>query len=111
MGVQIYKFFTNVRIKFKVGKFAYFKFIVNHNLCYVKDSDQIILKKIGERLQEARLQKNLTQKELAFMVDVEISQITRIERGVINTSVLSLMRITDALEISISDFLKDLEKS
>ncbi|WP_426477177.1 helix-turn-helix domain-containing protein [Chryseobacterium sp. CBSDS_008] len=77
----------------------------------MKDSDQIILKKIGERLQEARLQKNLTQKELAFMVDVEISQITRIERGVINTSVLSLMRITDALEISISDFLKDLEKS
>jgi len=77
----------------------------------VKDSDQIILKKIGERLQEARLQKNLTQKELAFMVDVEISQITRIERGVINTSVLSLMRITHALEISISDFLKDLEKS
>jgi transcriptional regulator with XRE-family HTH domain len=77
----------------------------------VKDSDQIILKKIGERLQETRVQKKLTQKELAFMVDVEISQITRIERGVINTSVLSLLRITDALEISISDFLKDLEKS
>ncbi|UKB78964.1 helix-turn-helix domain-containing protein [Chryseobacterium sp. MEBOG07] len=77
----------------------------------MKDSDQIILKKIGERLQETRVQKNLTQKELAFMVDIEISQITRIERGVINTSVLSLLRITDALEISISDFLKDLEKS
>ncbi|WP_185147130.1 helix-turn-helix domain-containing protein [Chryseobacterium sp. KBW03] len=77
----------------------------------MKDSDQIILKKIGERLQQTRVQKNLTQKELAFMVDVEISQITRIERGVINTSILSLLRITDVLEISISDFLKDLEKS
>ncbi|RQO41722.1 XRE family transcriptional regulator [Chryseobacterium sp. KBW03] len=85
--------------------------MVNYNLCYVKDSDQIILKKIGERLQQTRVQKNLTQKELAFMVDVEISQITRIERGVINTSILSLLRITDVLEISISDFLKDLEKS
>ncbi|PRB00284.1 hypothetical protein CQ046_19165 [Chryseobacterium sp. MYb7] len=56
-GDQIYKFFTNVRIKFKV----------NHNLCYVKDSDQIILKKIGKRLQEARLQKNLTQKNLPLL--------------------------------------------
>lgn len=75
----------------------------------MKDLDVVRLKKIGNRLQELRLQKNLTQKELAFLVDVEISQITRIERGIINTSILNLMRITDALEISISDFFKDLE--
>ncbi|SIQ72630.1 Helix-turn-helix [Chryseobacterium sp. RU37D] len=42
------------------------------------------------------------------MVDVEISQITRIERGIINTSVLNLMKITDALEISMSEFFKDI---
>ncbi|MDF2553783.1 MAG: family transcriptional regulator [Chryseobacterium sp.] len=75
----------------------------------MRDLDFIRLQNIGRRLQELRLQKNLTQKELAFLVDVEISQITRIERGIINTSVLNLMRITDALEISISDFFKDLE--
>lgn len=75
----------------------------------MKDLDLVRLKKIGNRLQELRLQKNLTQKELAFLVDVEISQITRIERGIINTSVLNLMRITDALEISVSDFFKDIK--
>jgi len=75
----------------------------------VKDLDLIRLKKIGNRLQELRLQKNLTQKELAFLVDVEISQITRVERGVINTSILNLLRITDALEISISEFFKGIE--
>lgn len=75
----------------------------------MKDSDLIRLKRIGERLQKLRLQKNLTQKELAFLVDVEISQITRIERGIINTSILNLMKIADALEISISDFLKEIE--
>ena len=74
----------------------------------MKDLDLVRLKKIGNRLQELRLQKNLTQKELAFLVDIEISQITRIERGIINTSILNLMRITDALEISASDFFKDL---
>ena len=75
----------------------------------MKDLEQIRLKKIGERLQSLRLQKNLTQKELAFILDVEISQITRIERGIINTSILNLMRIADALEVSISDFLKDIQ--
>lgn len=70
----------------------------------MRDLDFIRLQNIGGRLRELRLQKNLTQKELAFLVDVEISQITRIERGIINTSILNLMRITDALEISISDF-------
>lgn len=74
----------------------------------MKDLDLIRLKNIGQRLQELRLQKNLTQKELAFLVDIEISQITRIERGIINTSILNLMRIADALEISMSDFFKDL---
>ncbi|WP_368407536.1 helix-turn-helix domain-containing protein [Chryseobacterium gilvum] len=72
----------------------------------MRDLDFIRLQNIGNRLLELCLQKNLTQKELAFLVDVEISQITRIERGIINTSILSLMRTTDALEISISDFLK-----
>ena len=92
-----------------IGKFAYHKFTTKSKLYNVKDLDLIRLKKIGNRLQNLRLEKNLTQKELAFLVDAEISQITRIERGIINTSILNLMRITDALEISISDFFKDLE--
>ena len=83
--------------------------MAKNNLCYVKDLDSIQLQKIGSRLQELRLQKNLTQKELAFMLDVEISQITRIERGIINTSILNLIKIVDALEISMSDFFKDIE--
>ena len=74
----------------------------------MKDLDLIQLKKIGKRVQELRLKKNLTQKELAFIVDVEISQITRIERGIINTSILNLMKIVNALEISMSEFFKDI---
>ncbi|WP_294234710.1 helix-turn-helix transcriptional regulator [uncultured Chryseobacterium sp.] len=72
----------------------------------MKDLDAIQLKKIGRRVQELRQERNLTQKELAFAVDVEISQITRIERGIINTSILNLMKIVDALEISMSEFFK-----
>ncbi|MEI3791594.1 MULTISPECIES: helix-turn-helix domain-containing protein [unclassified Chryseobacterium] len=75
----------------------------------MRNLDFIRLQNIGKRLQELRLQKNLTQKELAFILNIEISQITRIERGVINTSVLSLMRISDALGMSVSEFLKEID--
>ena len=71
--------------------------------------DVILLKKIGYRLKELRLQKNLSQKELAFLVDVEISQITRIERGIINTSILNILKITKVLEITIADFFTAIE--
>lgn len=70
--------------------------------------DEILLKKIGKKIQEVRLAKNLTQKDLAFALDVEISQVTRIERGVINTSILNILKIIEVLGISKADFFESL---
>lgn len=75
----------------------------------MKEADSIVLKNIGEKIREIRLQKNLTQKELAFILDIEISQITRIETGKINTSVLNIIKIADAFEIKVSELLKDVD--
>lgn len=74
----------------------------------MKEMDSIILRSIGEKIREIRLQKKLTQKELAFILDIEISQITRIETGKINTSIINLIKIAKALEINISELLKDI---
>lgn len=68
------------------------------------ENNDIQLKKIGKRIKELRLQKRMTQKELAFQLDVEISQITRIERGIINTSILNILKICNVLEITPSEF-------
>lgn len=65
--------------------------------------DSIILRNIGDKIREIRLKKKLTQKELAFILDIEISQITRIETGKINTSILNLIKISKALEIDIKE--------
>ena len=46
---------------------------------------------------------------LAFMLDIEISQITRIERGIINTSILNILKIIDALEVSATEFFQEIE--
>lgn len=75
----------------------------------MQDSDSLRLKKIGKKLQELRMQKKITQKELAFILDVEISQITRIERGVINTSILTILKIAEALEMSASELFQEIK--
>ena len=43
------------------------------------------------------------------MVGIEYTQMSRIELGKINTSVLQVCRISRALDISMSSLLKDLE--
>ena len=70
----------------------------------MQETDSIVLKKIGDKVREIRLNKKMTQKELAFDLDIEISQITRIETGKINTSILNLFKIAKALEVDIKEF-------
>lgn len=41
----------------------------------------------------------MTMQELADLSDIEYSQLSRIERGVINTSLSVIFEIADALEV------------
>lgn len=61
-----------------------------------------ILISFGGKLRELRLAKGFTQEQLANELGVEISQISRIERGVINTSVTTLYAISKTLKIDVS---------
>lgn len=63
-----------------------------------------IQKKFGENLRKVRLAKGYTQEHLANELGIEISQISRIERGVINTSVSTLYSISLILKVNVSDF-------
>ena len=53
----------------------------------------------GNNLREIRKKKGYSQEELANRADVELSQISRIERGVINTSLSQIFQISKALNI------------
>lgn len=64
---------------------------------------KIILIGFGNALRELRLAKGFTQEQLANELGVEISQISRIERGVINTSVTTLYSISKALKIEVAE--------
>lgn len=74
-----------------------------HSLLYVqKKVDISFLKAFGENLKKIREQKNITQAQLAIDCDFDVSVISRIERGVVNTSLYNLRLIAKALDIPIS---------
>jgi len=81
-----------------MSKYAYRFICLLFQFCLVNDKQ--ILKDFGTNLKNIRLSQNITQEKLAFSIGVEISQISRIERGVINTSVLSTIKIANALNIN-----------
>ena len=67
---------------------------------------KVILIEFGNTLRKIRLAKGFTQEQLANELGVEISQISRIERGVINTSVTTIYEISIALKINVSDLFE-----
>ena len=87
-----------------IGKYAYVKISLLVEFYSVDKLDKkIILIGFGNALRELRLAKGFTQEQLANELGVEISQISRIERGVINTSVTTLFAISKALKIDVSE--------
>ena len=65
--------------------------------------DDKYIKKFGKNLRNIRNQKNITQEKLAFSIGIEISQISRIERGVVNTSISTAKAISKALNIEMKE--------
>jgi transcriptional regulator with XRE-family HTH domain len=62
--------------------------------------DDAFLKKFGQKLRELRKAKGISQEELANEAGFPLSQIGRIERGELNTSISHLSAISKALKIS-----------
>jgi len=63
------------------------------------------LKRLGKRIAELRTEKGLTQNNIADLCDIERSNIARIEAGNTNPTYLTLLKIANALNISISELL------
>jgi transcriptional regulator with XRE-family HTH domain len=57
----------------------------------------------GKNLRKVRKARGFTQAQLANDIGVEISQISRIERGIIGTSIGNCNAISNALEIQVKD--------
>ncbi len=65
---------------------------------------------IGERLKQARMNKNLTQEKLAEQLDVSIAFLSRIERGSSFISLKRLNQICSILDVSEGEILNGVSK-
>ncbi len=68
-----------------------------------------IEKKIGERIKKIRIEKELTQEQLAWEADVDRTYMNHVENGRKNISVRSLEKIIKALDVTFATFFKELK--
>jgi len=66
-------------------------------------SETILLTQIGAKIKELRTTKNMTQNELALRCNFEKASMSRIETGQTNPTIRTLFKISNALEVQISD--------
>jgi len=66
-----------------------------------------LLTKIGEKIRDERLKKNLTQETLAAKTGVHRTYVGMIERGEKNITIINLKKVCRALNISLEAFFKD----
>ncbi len=66
-----------------------------------------LLKKVGKKIQELRLSKDMKQVDLAAKIqgDIDTTNISRIESGRTNPTIYTLYRIAEALEVSLTDII------
>lgn len=69
-------------------------------------TEKQLLRKIGLRIKQLRSDKGMSQRELGYEIDVEKSNISRIESGKFNTKIYTLYKVAEALKMSMSDLLE-----
>jgi len=68
----------------------------------ITDSEKY-LQFIGNKIAEVRKLKGISQYKLAKLVMMEQSNLARIEKGLTNPTIKTLLKISDALEIKLSE--------
>jgi transcriptional regulator with XRE-family HTH domain len=61
---------------------------------------------VGKNVRRLRLQKDMTQEELAFEAEIDLTYIGGIERGRRNPSLMVLVRIAKALGVPLPKLLE-----
>jgi transcriptional regulator with XRE-family HTH domain len=62
--------------------------------------DQVAISTLAMNVRRYRDERNLSQEKLANLAGMEYSQVSRIERGLLNTSISVIFALARALEIA-----------
>lgn len=64
-----------------------------------------MIEKLGERIRELRQLKNMSQRELSSMANIDKMAIVRLENAQATSTLPVLLQVCDALSVSLSDLL------
>ena len=70
-------------------------------------AEEIVLTKIGKRIILLRMLRNMTQSEFAYKTGMNKAALSRIEKGKANMTVRTLYRISNALDVTLSELVID----
>jgi ribosome-binding protein aMBF1 (putative translation factor) len=59
---------------------------------------------LGSQIRQIRKAKGMSMEQLALETNIEYRQLGRIERGEGNSTIISLLRIAEILEVELKDF-------
>lgn len=68
-------------------------------------NEKALLRKIGNRIKELRLERGMSQLELAVKLDYEKSNMSRLEAGNVNSGIFTYYKVAKALGITLSELL------
>ena len=71
------------------------------HLGHVLIKDEKFVKQFGKRVRELRLENGMSQEDLANTAEIPINQVGRIERGEINTTLVTIKALADSLKVNI----------
>ena len=67
---------------------------------------QTLQQKVGKRIQEIRMEKNISQQDLSSKCNFEKSNMSRLENGNANATLSTLEKVCNALEIDYIELFK-----
>jgi len=70
-----------------------------------KESEELITK-LGSKLKSLRLEKEMTQMDVAAIVNLDPSAIRRYEKGRVEMGFTTLIKFAEALDVSVNELLK-----
>lgn len=69
-------------------------------------TEKQFLKKLGLKIKQLRTDQELSQADFGLEIEVEKSNVSRMESGRVNPRIYTLYKVSKALNISLSDLLK-----
>lgn len=64
---------------------------------------------LGKAIREAREARMMSQEALSLAADVDVSYVGRVERGDNNVAILTLLKLTKALELTLAELAASAE--